>query len=522
MSKLSNLLKKILVLSLLCMQFSCYQGKLDPFDTQNGLSRGDIKKTLSKNTRKELERKKTAQVEAAEIPIPTISKLIMTPPPPVIGGNKTISFSVTDQVPLKDVLIELGRVAQIDVDLDPAISGGVIINAKNRPFKEVIDRIATQGRLRYTYENGILHFERDAPIMKTYHVDYLIDGQLWSDVETNINALLSASSSSEPEGDATSSMPASSISSNKTAGLISIFATEKEHKTISEYLAIVEESASAQVLIEAKIVEVSLTETFKAGINWTSLTNNISAAGGTVAAAGGITASGIGLFGGSLTASAAALETFGSTRTIASPRINAINNQKASLNFGDTLVYFKIDANQNVTTTGASAANTSTITSTKQELDVGTKLEITPSINIKTGEILMKIVPTLSIEGDVVVDPASPHYTDSNGNDVTISNNVPQVNTRTMETMAKIKSGSVIVIGGLMKDTTKNTDTGVPFLSAIPVLGWLFKSIDKSTEIVETVIFIKATIIKTGAPVDKVDRDLQQKLDSNRRRFFNN
>ena len=86
----------------------------------------------------------------------------------------------------------------------------------------------------------------------------------------------------------------------------------------------------------------------------------------------------------------------------------------------------------------------------------------------------MKIVPTLSIEGDVVVDPASPHYTDSNGNDVTISNNVPQGNTRTMETMAKIKSGSVIVIGGLMKDTTKNTDTGVPFLSAIPVLGWLF------------------------------------------------
>ena len=95
MSKLSNLLKKILVLSLLCVQFSCYQGKLDPFDTQNGLSRGDLKDTLSKNTKKENERIKSAKVEAAEIPIPTISKLIMTPPPPVIGGNKTISFSIS-------------------------------------------------------------------------------------------------------------------------------------------------------------------------------------------------------------------------------------------------------------------------------------------------------------------------------------------------------------------------------------------------------------------------------------------
>ena len=505
------MLKTFLSFWLLFTCLSCAQGKLDPFDVQNGLSRSEIKDSLVKNPQK-------SQKELAsknEAPIPNISKLILMPPPPVVGGNKTISFSVTEQVPLKDVLIELGRVIQIDVDLDSAISGGIILNAKNRQIKEIIDRIAVLGNLRYSFENNVLHFEPDAPYIKNYFVDYLIDGQLWSDVESNVTKILA---SSAIQGASTTAP--SSISSNKSAGIISVFATRKEHENVAQYLDDVCESASAQVLIEAKIVEVALSEVYKAGINWTSLTNNVSSIGGLTGATGGLTTAGIPLFNGSISASVDALETFGTIRTIASPRINAINNQKASLNFGDTKVYFRIDANQNVTTTtGATAANTSTITSTKQEIDIGTKLDITPSINIKSGEIVMKIKPSLSVEGTSVVDPASPQYKDSDGNIQIIKNEVPQVNKRTMETMAKVKSGNILVIGGLMKDSTKNTDNGVPFLSRIPLLGLLFKTVSKDSTITETVIFIKATIIKNGR-VDKDDRILQEKFDSNHRRFF--
>ncbi|MES2962064.1 MAG: hypothetical protein V4694_06755 [Pseudomonadota bacterium] len=504
MSKSSNLLKKLFILSLLFAQPSCYYGKLDPFDTQNGLSRSDIKNSIMKNP----EKAKTNQV--VEAPIPNISKLIAAPRAPSIGSNKTISFSVTDQVPLKDVLIELGRVAQIDIDLDPGIDGGIILNAKNRPFKEVVDRIASLGNLRYSYQNGVLHFERDTPFMKNYFVDYLIDGQLWSDVETNVNAILSASSSASED----SSNAASAISSNKSAGILSIFATTKEHATITKYLADVERSASAQVLIEAKVVEVSLSETFKAGINWSVLgkQNNITA-NNSVAVTSGITYTALELFGADISATVSALETFGTTRTLSSPRIHAINNQKASLNFGDKLVYFKIDNNQNVTTTGTSAANTQTITSTKQEENVGVQLDITPSINLRTGEIIMSVKPQLSIKSSTVVDPASPSG---------ISNEVPVIQTRTIDTIAKIKSGSVLVIGGLMKDTTTNTDSGIPFLQRIPILGWLFKSVSKDTTIVETVIFIKATILSSGATANKIDRDMQEKFDTDRRPYFTN
>jgi len=339
----------------------------------------------------------------------------------------------------------------------------------------------------------------------------LIDGQLWSDVETNVNAILSTSSSSTSED---STKAASAISSNKSAGIISIFATDKEHTTITKYLADVERSASAQVLIEAKVVEVSLAETFKAGINWSSLgkQNNITASN-SIAVTSGITYTALELFGADISATVSALETFGTTRTLSSPRIHAINNQKASLNFGDKLVYFKIDNNQNVTTTGTATANTQTITSTKQEENVGVQLDITPSINLKTGEIIMSVKPQLSIKRGTVVDPASPKGA---------ANEVPVIQTRSIDTIAKIKSGSILVIGGLMKDTTTNTDGGIPFLQRIPILGWLFKSVSKDTTIVETVIFIKATIVSSGATVNKLDRDMQEKFDTNRRPYFSN
>lgn len=504
-------MKKTLALSLITMQFSCVGNTLDPFDIQNGLTKPEVKYSIVK--KKGFNKESTEASSKKSFPIPSISNLIMTPPPPSIGGDKTISFSVTDEVPLKDVLIELGRISGIDVDLDPSIDGGIILNATNRPFKEVIDRIATLGKLRYTYKNNVLHFKRDTPFIKNYFVDYLIDGQLWSDVETNISAVLDNALSEDDTG------VTSSISSNKSAGIISIFATETQHAQVASYLADVEESASAQVLIEAKIVEVKLTENYNAGINWSALKAGNLSFGSAAGVTGGANAA-LSLFDGDLTGSVDALEAFGTIRTIASPRLHAINNQKSSLNFSETKVYFKIDANQDVTTTvGETATNTSTITSTKQELDIGTQLEITPSINIKTGFVTMNIKPTLSVEGLPVVDPASP--TNSAG-EIIATNSVPQVNSRIIETTAKIKSGDVIVIGGLMRDSTENTDTGVPILSKIPILGWLFRSTKKETSVTETVLFIKATIIKRGkATTSAIDRDFQQKFDSNRRRFFN-
>lgn len=537
---MKKILSLLLIFPLILISLSCSQGKFDPFDEQAGLSISNLKDSVIKNVKEEKKLAKSEK-EKSEAPIPNASKLIMAPPPPAIGGEKTVSFSVTDQVPLKDVLIELGRMAQIDVDLDPNISGGVILNAKNRPLKEIIDRIANLGNLRYSYQNGVLHFEKDTPFMKNYFVDYLSGGSLWTDVETNIAAILKTGTSSSSTGsdssdknsssDKTSSDKsssdkssskteiASSFTSNKSAGIISIYATEKQHASVTKYLADVEKSASAQVLIEAKVVEVKLTDVYKTGVDWTLLGKN-----GTLTTANGYTAGGplgyvaTGVMNSDLNTSISALETFGSTRTLSSPRLHAINNQKATLNFADKLVYFTVVQSQSSSSNGSSTSIVATTkTSTKNEEKVGVQLDITPSINLRTNEITMNIRPQLSVRSEWVVDPASP--TDNTGK-VTIENKVPVIQTRDLTTVAKIQSGNVFVIGGLMKESTSDTDSGIPFLGRIPIIGWFFKSVSKDSAITETVIFIKATIVKSGSAADKIDRDMQNKFDTNRRKFF--
>ena len=524
-----NIFYLVIILAVFSCVNSCKRSDFDSFDNKAKLTRPDIKDLMIKNPKDSKSKKNKNQEESI---IPNVSRLIISPPPPVLGGDKTISFSVTDQAPLKDVLIELGRIANIDIDLDPTISGGVIINAKNRPLKEVIDRIANQGGLRYSYKNGILYFQRDMPFMKNYFVDYLSDGSVWGDVESNLSAIMTSEQSKQAND---SGDVESSYTTNKSAGIISVFATEKQQVAVEKYLRDVEKYSSAQVLIEAKVVEVSLSDSFRAGINWSwlnsipksgvpySLTQNSMADFTAVASAGvkptiftlGNATSRKGLFGGSLDLTIQALEEFGTTKTISSPRIHAMNNQKATLSFQDKLVYFKIETTQSQTgaNTGSAATpsnvvNTST-TSTKMEENIGVELAITPSINLKTNEITMTIEPTLAVKSGEVKDP------------VNEKNIVPVIQTRTLSTIAKVLSGNVVVVGGLMKEDSANQDSGLPFLNRIPILGALFKVINRKSDIVETVIFIKATVVNSATGASKEDREFQDKFDSGKRRYFN-
>lgn len=503
-----NLLRKILLPALLAILLSCSPGK----DSDKS---GKVKK---------VGKEKGSLGET----IPNFSKLIMTPPPPQLGGDKTISFSVTDQVPLKDVLIELGRVAKIDIDLDSGITGGVVINAKNRPLKEVIDRIATLGNLRYSYKNGVLYFERDLPYSKNYFVDFLSDSQLWSDVESNVAAILSdAAFMADSEGNASAGTNAR-YTSNKSAGIISAYATKAQHDQISKYLDDVYKTSSAQVLIEAKVVEVTLTKEFDTGINWSWIngakgitTGSGGQSFGQAGSSAAITATipQVKLFGiggndvNSLSASVSALEKFGKAKAISSPRISALNNQKALLDFSQKKIYFTVSASSSVST-GTATNTVSTVTATQNSVDVGVKLEITPSINLSTNEVTLNIKPKLSLDtGTVANDPSvNPSTGESLGN------TIPIINTRELSTIAKVQSGNILVIGGLLSENSSENGSGLPLLMRIPVLKYIFGYFSYYSSKVETVIFIKATIISSGNNIEKSDRDIYGAEDSSKKK----
>ena len=122
--------------------------------------------------------------------IPDLRPLIELPPPLSPAERKLVSLSVNETVPLKDVLIELGRRAEVDLELDPQIAGGVILTMRERPLREVIERIADLAGLRFAFQGSSLRIERDLPYYLNYRVDYLhLTRQANSVVETSVNVM---------------------------------------------------------------------------------------------------------------------------------------------------------------------------------------------------------------------------------------------------------------------------------------------------------------------------------------------
>ncbi len=223
-----------------------------------------------------------------------------------------------------------------------------------------------------------------------------------------------------------------------------------------------------QVMVEAKIVEVSLTESQHMGVN-ASHTNpeNATEVVQTVGLAGGPTdATAVGLYYTITDASIPALLEVYANRTgfniLSSPKVLAMNDQKAEIITGSRLGY-KV---KTITTTG--------MVESVEFLDVGTKLVITPSIK-SDGLIVMDIHPEIS--------------------DGAIVNELPQKNSTETTTKLIVKDGQTIVIGGLVRDTSQKSVKGVPILMDLPILGMLFKRTELISEKKEVIILITPRIL---------------------------
>jgi len=490
--------------------------------------------------------------------IPETSSILTTPIPSSPVTDKLISISVTEDIPLKDVLIELARLADVDMEIDPRISGGIILRVKDKPFDEVIERVVDLGGLRYKMRKGIIRVERDTAYKHDYKVDYLnitrssessinVDTQglggsdselpsgsassttqsseadVWASVEEALNNILSFTQesnmlSTQAEFETSDSESNSTIQVNRQAGLISVIATERQHLSIKEYLEKVEEQISSQVLIEAKVVEVTLDEQYKSGVDWGTLSDdnfgfrvsgNFDASIGNTADFFTISADNGGTS--SLSSAISFTEKFGIARTISSPRLHAMNNQQAVLSFAENSVFFNLQVEEETDDSGLGGnVTTLTVESELQTVPVGVILTLQPSINMQTKEITMHVRPTLSRITGTVNDPGVEIIVarQQGNNALDIESPIPVVEVRELDSILKIKSGEIMVIGGLMQDIQSSEDKGVPFFNRAPIVGNLFKSKSQITETVETVIFIKATIIgnNDSRSIDKHDK----------------
>jgi general secretion pathway protein D len=238
-----------------------------------------------------------------------------------------------------------------------------------------------------------------------------------------------------------------------------------------------------EVFIEAKIVQIALGDQYQMGVNWDKVIPNINQTSlkltstfGLPAASigGGVGTLSIGTMGsGTFNDVIQALDTFGKSRTLSSPRLAVINNQEASILIGSTIPY---------TTSTTTSTSTQPVTSEAVSfIDIGVKLHVTPMIH-DDGYVTMKIKPEISNQ------EATP-YKDAN------NNVIPIVDTSEVQTTVRVKDGVTIIIGGLMKDEVSNNKTKVPVLGDLPFLGKAFNTENRNTQKTEIVIFLTPHII---------------------------
>ncbi len=299
---------------------------------------------------------------------------------------------------------------------------------------------------------------------------------------------------------------AASVIANPESGVITVRATSKQHEKIQAFIDEVMTSARRQVLIEATILEVRLNDQNQQGINWswlrsgnTTISQNGSA---------GLPATNTGSMFilnlnpnkalGSLSAQISLLESFGTVKVLSSPKISVMNNQTAVLRVVDNLVYFTIKT-QTDTTTGVA---TTTYTTTPNTVPVGFTMSVTPQIN-DSDTVQLNLRPSITRLLSYINDP-NPALANPCGSVVTcgtpaIVSKIPQVQTREMESILKIESNQVAVMGGLMQDEVNNLTDSVPGLSRLPLIGTLFKNRNDTNTKTELVIFLRPIVIKDAS-----------------------
>ena len=292
---------------------------------------------------------------------------------------------------------------------------------------------------------------------------------------------------------------AASVIANPENGVITVRATGKQHEKIQEFIDQVMSSARRQVLIEATVVEVRLSDQYQQGINWSQLRLGSNGFQLTQAATPGLPATNTGSMFvmsyanplsriGNLSAQVSLLESFGKVKVLSSPKLSVMNNQTAILRVVDNLVYFIVKAE---TTTNQTSSIT-TFTTTANTVPIGFTMSVTPQIN-DSDTVLLNVRPSISHLLGYVSDP-NPDLARAG-----VVSQIPQTQSREMESLLKIENNQIAVMGGLMQDSVNNLTDGVPILSSLPLIGSLFQYRNDKTEKTELVIFLRPMVIKNAS-----------------------
>ncbi|WP_020675470.1 pilus (MSHA type) biogenesis protein MshL [Geopsychrobacter electrodiphilus] len=458
-------------------------------------------------------------------------------------------FDITaDQVDAREFFMGLVKGTNVNMVVHPAVTGKISITLKNTSVEEVLQVVSHVYGYPYVKTGSIYQVMPLGLRAQTFPVDYInMVRKGTSETLVSSGQVSQTKSSNEKnESQKNSSSAGSSIETTSTAnfwqelgaalrGIIGsaegrtvvvqpqasavvVVAMPEELQAVASYLKIIQTNLQRQVVIEARIIEVTLDDGFQSGINWGALADGGNLAigqtgGGTIFNNGAAPSAGVlgnlgrdgtlpnalgtAAFGGvfSMALSLNNFKSFiellqkqGDVQVLSSPRVSTVNNQKAVIKVGSD-EFFLTD----ITT------NTTSNTSTNSSVDItltpffsGIALDVTPQIDAKGG-VILHIHPTVS-----EVTDQTKHISITGaqgGGDQNMSLPLAKSTVRETDSVIRAESGQIVMIGGLMKDNQVKQEAGVPLLSSLPFVGGLFRHTKSVAQKSELIILLRPQVM---------------------------
>ena len=514
---------------------------------------------------------------------------------------------VVNTAPARQVFMSIVSGTRYSMIVNPAVSGTLSLNLKDVTVREALEAVREVYGYEFRIDGTRIYVESAGLQTRVFQVNYLIglrSGR--SDVRVSSGAISGAAQggggAAAPAGAAapgtpgqptspalgafglssiaTASLDASRVSMvsqsdfwneitfalraligtgsgrnlvvSPQSGVIVVRAMPDELRSVEKYLKAMRLSVERQVMIEAKVVDVTLNNAYQAGINWAAFPNSRRVTAGvfgsnaqlgttgnlstgnqaiTVDPAGRALATGVlgtGLAGTAVSAAGAVgagvfglavqtkdfaallqfLDSQGNVQVLSSPRVAALNNQKAVLKVG-TDQFFVTNVTGTPVQTAGGVTTAIQLTPTLNSFFSGVSLDITPQID-KDGNILLHIHPLVSnvVQQDLTFNFGGV----ANAADTTLPLAKSSINET--DTIVRVQDGNIVALGGLMKVDVANDRSGIPLLQDIPGVGGLFGNTTRTRTKRELVILLKPTIIKS-------ERDWEEGIQQTRDRIQN-
>jgi len=323
-----------------------------------------------------------------------------------------------------------------------------------------------------------------------------------------------------------------SIVVSPQSGVVVVRALPAELRAVENYLRASQLSVERQVMLEAKIIEVTLSNQFQSGVNWAAFNSRVavgqvgavtpvlgqtsaissgipsvsaSQALSTTGAAGPVgSVFGLALATNSFSSLLTFLETQGNVQVLSSPRVATLNNQKAVLKVGDEQLFVS-----NISITPVTNATTGSVTGAIASPQfssyfAGIVLDVMPQID-DAGNVTLHIHPSINDISNVA--------TNVNLGFGAVSVPTAKSTLRETDTIVRVTNGNIVAIGGLMRTDVTDVRSGLPGLMD-STFGWLFRSATRVTEKKELVILLKPTIIDSDRAWAEDLRETQKRLDA--------